>query len=58
MTIQTSMLGTQKRQGATALNQYIAGREATDEGPPLKQTENVIRPGGRFHREVQVWRRA
>ena len=25
--------GTQKRRGATALNQYIAGREATDEGP-------------------------
>ena len=28
-----ALLGTQKRQGATALNQYIAGREATDEGP-------------------------
>ena len=32
---------------AATLKQYIAGREATDEGPTLKQTENVIRPGGR-----------
>ena len=52
MTIQTSMLGTQKRRGATALNQYIAGREATDEGPHV--SENVIRPGGRFHSDVRV----
>ena len=28
-----ALLGTQKRQGASALNKYIAGREATDEGP-------------------------
>ena len=52
MTIQTSLLGTQKRRGATALNQYIAGREATDEGPHV--SENVIRPGGRSRREVRV----